>query len=217
MRKDEMTKDFLYENIKKNYYFEDYTPHYWSKLFKDDLKSLIDAEIQCYKDDDNLDGLNNFLADETVKYMIDCVNDENYYINNEEYNDFMYYAESRPNDEIIHGYKHYVSKTTEIEAFSCIYANLIKTFPDVEYEIEFSKRSVSIYLTANLSPIKENRDKFKHLDSGINDRYEEDYDEKELKDLDTLEIRMSNHDMGGNEFISYYHTCISFILERRNR
>ena len=59
---------FLYENIKKNYYFEDYTPHYWSKLFKDDLKSLIDAEIQCYKDDDNLDGL-NYLAGKKLDYV----------------------------------------------------------------------------------------------------------------------------------------------------
>lgn len=33
MRKDEMTKDFLYENIKKNYYFEDYTPHLLEQTF----------------------------------------------------------------------------------------------------------------------------------------------------------------------------------------
>ena len=44
------------------------------------------------------------------------------------------------------------------------------------------------------------------------DQYEECYTEEELNAFNELEIRLSNHNFGGNEFISYRKDCVNCVF-----
>ena len=55
--------------------------------------------------------------------------------------------------------KRYEKRLKKIEIAASLYAEHISTFPDeLEYEINFSDNSVSIYIIVNIVPINENRE-----------------------------------------------------------
>lgn len=214
MKKSEITKDFLLEQLKKHLLYENDVD--WSNRFKDYLRQGLESTEIAYKESDEFKLLEEFNNDDLVTDIKKDINDENYVM---DYDTFENYNESLDDctyHDIEKEYKRYEKRLKEIEIAASLYAEHISTFPDeLEYEINFSDKSVSIYIIVNIVPINENREKFMQKDGfspSFDDQYEECYTEEELNAFNELEIRLSNHNFGGNEFISYRKDCVNCVF-----
>lgn len=107
----------------------------------------------------------------------------------------------------------------KIKRLSEGYSNIVQKFPDnIDYNVEFSRSSLSVYLNTNVPVAENNIDRFINIGEtirGINitETYFE-YEESDYKNK-TIVIRMSDHDFGGNRDYSYRIPCINIVLENK--
>lgn len=199
MKKNKLTAEFFENAICKNKDME--TKEYWSNIFKSNLKTFLDEvdenDFKEIRDDVNSD------------YLMDYNTYQNHY---------SFICEVIDTD-MEDTYKPYKRKIDKIEKLSEGYSNIIKNFPDnVDYAVEFSKSSLSVYLNINIPVTEDNIGKFLNIGEtirGINitETYSE-YEESDYKNK-TIVIRMSDHDFGGNRDYSYRIPCINIVLENK--
>lgn len=84
---------------------------------------------------------------------------------------------------------------------------IIAGFPEIaDYEISYSNWSQSIYLVTDLPVTDDNINKFivdcRHCEVTYTERYT----------TNTVEIRLSDHDFGGNINYSYWKPCINIVI-----
>lgn len=202
MKKNELNKDFLMNKLCEEHAIN--TELEWSEIFKQKLKGqfemiLDDEELE---DEDYINSLNE------IRDSIDWDAVMTY----EEYNDYYTQINGTWDSEFYdEEYRQYEFKMKDMEFVVSRYANIINKFPEnIEFELEYSRRSWSIYLITNLPAIKSNRELFTNGQIYDWDRYEDEYTEDELKDY-SIKIRLSDH------VYDYVDTCIDFCVGRRNQ
>ena len=162
-------------------------------------------------DDDEKEVYKNALSD------LELCNDESAY---ELYSNlpFFEYREDEPIVEAFHKKKDFEDEKEEIENLAGEFLKVINEL-DCDFEIEFSRKSPSIYVKTNIPATKENLEEFAGIYNPIKfdaeNVYEEDgtYDNEE-----NIEIRLSDHDFGGftkfegyGDYVSYRHKCLNFV------
>lgn len=109
--------------------------------------------------------------------------------------------------DIVDEYIYTEEKKAHIKKCANKYMGIIAGFPEIaDYEISYSNRSQSIYLVTNLPVTEENIEKFTTDTCYCNTTYDEDYT------TETVEIRLSDHDFGGNINYSYWKPCINIVI-----
>lgn len=105
-----------------------------------------------------------------------------------------------------------------IEELASKYLEIIKEMPDIEFDIEFSKKSPSIYVKTNMEATEENLELFTNLGGFCFTEYNM-YEEYECYE-GNIELRLSDHDFGGftrlsgyGEYVSYEKSCINYVYE----
>lgn len=199
MKKDKLTAEFFENAICKNKDME--TKEYWSNIFKSNLKTFLDEvdenDFKEIRDDVNSD----------------CLMDYNTYQNH-----YSFICEVIDID-MEDTYEPYKRQMNKIKRLSEGYSNIVQKFPDnIDYNVEFSRSSLSVYLNTNVPVAENNIDRFLNIGEtirGINttDTYSE-YEERDYKNKN-LVIRMSDHDFGGNRDYSYRIPCINIVLENK--
>ena len=199
MKKDKLTADFFENAICKNKDME--TKEYWSNIFKSNLKTFLDEvdenDFKEIRDDVNSD----------------CLMDYNTYQNH-----YSFICEVIDID-MEDTYEPYKRQMNKIKRLSEGYSNIVQKFPDnIDYNVEFSRSSLSVYLNTNVPVAENNINRFLNIGEtirGINitETYSE-YEESDYKNKN-LVIRMSDHDFGGNRDYSYRIPCINIVLENK--
>lgn len=199
MKKDKLTAEFFENAICKNKDME--TKEYWSNIFKSNLKTFLDEvdenDFKEIRDDVNSD------------YLMDYNTYQNHY-------NFICEVIDIDMEDTYEPYKRQMNK---IKRLSEGYSNIVQKFPDnIDYNVEFSRSSLSVYLNTNVPVVENNIDRFLNIGEtirGINitETYSE-YEESDYKNK-TIVIRMSDHDFGGNRDYSYRIPCINIVLENK--
>lgn len=199
MKKDKLTAEFFENAICKNKDME--TKEYWSNIFKSNLKTFLDEvdenDFKEIRDDVNSD----------------CLMDYNTYQNH-----YSFICEVIDID-MEDTYEPYKRQMNKIKRLSEGYSNIVQKFPDnIDYNVEFSRSSLSVYLNTNVPVAENNIDRFLNIGETIRwinttDTYSE-YEESDYKNKN-LVIRMSDHDFGGNRDYSYRIPCINIVLENK--
>ncbi len=202
MKKNELNKDFLMNKLCEEHAIN--TELEWSEIFKQKLKAqfeMILDDKELLEDEDYINSLNE------IRDSIDWDGVMTY----EEYNDYYTQINGEWDSEFYdEEYRRYEFTMKDMEVVVSRYANIINRFPEnIEFELECSRRSWSIYLITNLPAIKSNRELFTNGQISYLDRYEE-YTEDELKDY-SIKIRLSDH------VYDYADTCIDFFVGKRNQ
>lgn len=105
-----------------------------------------------------------------------------------------------------------------LESLALAYMKIIKCL-NCEFEINYSRKSPSIYLKTEILVNEENISDFSYLDL-LNFYFENTYDEEDYN-KEKIEIRLSDHDFGGrteideygiNE-ISYKKNCLNYVYK----
>ena len=109
--------------------------------------------------------------------------------------------------DIVDEYEYTEKIKAHIKKCANKYMGIIDGFPgNINYEIDFSNRSQSIYLVTDLPVTDDNINKFTvgcwHCEVTYTERYT----------TDTVEIRLSDHDFGGNVNYSYWKPCINIVI-----
>lgn len=219
MKKKELTKEFLISNVMENYIellfaakgITNRTDEDWSKEFKNMLADLVETLNQ---DEDLIENDDDLKKLKEIKEEIAT----NYTSHNDYQNcmELFFDYDTIVADE----YEDYEEIKKKIEYVSELcreYENIIKCFPDVNYTVDFSCKSPSLYLATEMVPTEENCHEFDVNKFGWerNDIYE-NYSDEDRKDMKELEIRLSDHDFGScfSEIygdISYEHACINIF------
>ena len=199
MKKNKLTAEFFENAICKNKDME--TKEYWSNIFKSNLKTFLDEmdenDFKEIRDDVNSD------------YLMDYNTYQNHY-------SFICEVIDIDMEDTYEPYKRQMNK---IKRLSEGYSNIVQKFPDnIDYNVEFSRSSLSVYLNTNVPVAENNIDRFLNIGEtirGIN--ITEIYSEYEESDYNnkTIVIRMSDHDFGGNRDYSYRIPCINIVLENK--
>lgn len=217
MNIDELTGDFIKDGIRKNYYpdsFEDNSERAWSDRFKERIKDDIESTEKCYAEDDEIELLEEFRNDEDIQDIKRFINDDLSIMDYNDYDDFYNLLNGHSDiDDIAKEWEYHERMMKKIEKAAAVFSDIIRQFPEnMDYQIDFSQKSVSIYLKVNVAPIRDNRELF-GIGYRWRDCYEDRYNEFELEKMNELCIRMSDHDFGGNEFVSYYEDCINYVFD----
>lgn len=222
MKKSNITKDFLFDRINESYidllYAEKDIRNRTEEDWSVDFISLLSDMVENLENESEKGDLSDFLNKDQEKELRKIIASD--YISYDEYQ-YCNNLFDNCDFEIDSEYSNYLKIQKEIEKVSELcqeYANIIRDFPDNDYEIDFSECSPSIYLRVKMAPTKENCDLFSvsKLCWTYNNVYD-DYSDDDRKDMKELEIRLSNHDFGSryNEWtgssISYEHACVNIF------
>lgn len=222
MKKSNITKEFLFDRLNEKYIdmlyaandITNHTEEDWSVDFRDLLSNMVETLENDSENGDLSDLLNEDQEKELRKIIAsDCISYDEYQYCNNLFDDYDFEMDSE--------YSNYLKIQKEIEKVAELcqeYANIIRDFPDTDYEVDFSERSPSIYLRVKMVPIEENCELFyvEKLGWYCNNVYD-DYSDDDRNDMEELEIRLSNHDFGSryNEWtgasISYEHACVNIF------
>ena len=183
----------------------------WSKDFKNmltDLVEILEQDKDLVEEDNDLKKLQEIKKELTSDFT--SHNDYQYCM--ELFFDFDHVVSDEYSD-----YKKIKEKINYVSELCREYVEVIKCFPDVNYTVDFSDKSPSVYLRTEMIPTKENCQYFDIEKFGWirNDIYE-DYCNEDRENKKELEVRLSDHDFGscysemhGN--ISYKHACINIF------
>ena len=192
MKKIDINAEFIAKKLKEKCNIE--SLEYWSDYFKKNLTILINESDE---------------TEDTYFYEIKEDVDSQYLMSYETYRNHYEYICGITDDETNSLYENYEKKLGEIENYCRKCEGIISSFPDAEYEIDFSKKSLSIYLVAKMPATEDNINKF--LKSCNSYNIYEDFECDEYSH-DCIKIRISDHDFGGNEWLSYREPCINIIV-----
>lgn len=202
--KNNITVDFLINKMQEAAGIEN--EEYFQREFKKVLSEYIDcletAALEAENDDDTESAID-------IRKDVECFRRElDFYVGFEDFQNLQEQICGIHEDtEIEREYLRAQKKIKNITNCARKYVNIINGFPEeVEYKIDFSSRSQSIYLVTNLPVTEENIEKFTTDTCYCNTTYDEDYT------TETVEIRLSDHDFGGNIDYSYYSPCINIVV-----
>lgn len=133
---------------------------------------------------------------------------------------FFEYREDEPIVELFQKKKDFEEEKEEIENLASEFLKVINEL-DCDFEIEFSRKSPSIYVKTNIPATEENVEDFYGICNPLDFCFENVYEEDETYDSEeNIEIRLSNHDFGGftkfggyGDYVSYRHSCINLVYK----
>lgn len=204
MKKSGITVDFLINKMQEAAGIEDkeYFQQEFKKVLSENIDCLETAALEAEKDDD---------AESAIEIRNDVERFRRELDFDIDFEDFQNLMEQilgiHEDNEIEHEYLRVQKKNEHIANCARKYINIINRFPEeVEYKIDFSNRSQSIYLVTNLPVTEENIEKFTTDSCYCNVTYNDTYT------TDTVEIRLSDHDFGGNINHSYMSPCVNIVV-----